>query len=134
MGMLFARVAFFAVFCCSGAVFAQEVASFTALSACRVDEDHVLVRATFDGGACQAVGPAQMAEPRGTIVAVHFPTISTSEMCTMQVVPVDFIQVIEASVVIADLAVSVSDPQNNLLAEGQVEVDEYAPDCVAPRG
>jgi hypothetical protein len=134
MEMLFVRTALVAAFCCSGAVLAQEVASFTELSACRVDEGHVLVRATFDGGACQAVGPAQLAEPRGTIVAVHFPTSSTSEMCTMQIVPVDIIQIIEASVVIADLAVSVSDPQNNVLAEGQVEVDENAPDCVAPRG
>jgi hypothetical protein len=132
--MVLIRTAFVAAFFCTGAVLAQEAASFTALSACRVDEEHVLVRATFDGGACQTVGPAQMSEPRGTIVAVHFPTISTADMCTMQIVPIDIVQVIEASIVIADLAVSVSDPQNNPIAEGQVEVEEDAADCVAPRG
>lgn len=132
--MLLIRATMVAAFCCSGAVLAQEAASFTALSACRVDVDHVLVRATFDGGACLAAGPAQLSEPRGTIVAVHFPTFNTAEMCTMQIVPVDIIQVIEAGIDIADLAVSVGDPQNDLLAEGQVEVAEDAADCVAPRG
>jgi hypothetical protein len=132
---MFVRTATLVVaFCCSGAVLAQEAASFSALSACRVDEAHVLVQATFDGGACQAVEAAQLSEPRGTIVAVHFPTVSTAEMCTMQIVPVDITQVIEASSDIANLAVSVGDPQNNLLAAGEVEIDEAAPDCVAPRG
>lgn len=132
--MLVARTALVAAFCCSGAVLAQEVASFTALSACRVDAGHVLVRATFDGGACQAVEPAQSAEPRGTIMAVAIPTVSTAEVCTMQIVPVEVEQVVEAHDDIAHLDVTVLDPQNNDQAHGVVEIDETAPDCVAPRG
>ncbi len=122
-----------ATLCCSAAI-AQEVASFTELSACRIDAETVLLNATFDGGACMKVEPAQLAEPRGTIVAVHLPTVSTSEICTMQIVPVEVEQVIQADEVIADLFVTVSDPQNNELAQGQVEVADHTEDCVAPQG
>ena len=122
-----------ATLCCSAAI-AQEVASFTELAACRIDAETVLFNATFDGGACMKVEPAQLAEPRGTIVAVHLPTVSTSEICTMQIVPVEVEQVIQADEVIADLFVTVSDPQNNELAQGQVEVADHTEDCVAPQG
>lgn len=120
-------------FCCSVAI-AQEVARFTELTACRIDAESVLLRATFDGGACMSVEPAHLAEPRGTIVAVHLPTVSTAEICTMQIVPIEVKQVIEADEVIADLFVTVSDPQNNELAQGQVEVADHTEDCVAPQG
>lgn len=122
-----------AALCCSAAT-AQEVAPFTDISACRIDADRVLLRATFDGGACMRVEPAQLAEPRGTIVAVHLPTINTSEMCTMQIVPVETVQVIEAHADIADLDVTVGDPQNNEIAHGEVEVADHTEDCVAPEG
>ena len=60
---------------CAGAVVAQEVANFTALSACRIDAERILIKATFDGSACWSVEPAGLAEPRGTIVAVHLPPV-----------------------------------------------------------
>lgn len=119
---------------CGSAVLAQEVASFTALSACRIDAEQVLLRATFDGGACQKVEPVGLAEPRGTIVAVHIPTSSTSEICTMQIVPIEVEQVVEASEDIASLDVTALDPNNNEVAHGVAEVEEGAEDCVAPEG
>ncbi|WP_240233100.1 hypothetical protein [Devosia lacusdianchii] len=116
----------------ASAVFAEEAPSFTDLSACRLDAERVLLTATFDGGACQAVEPAQLAEPRGTIVAVTIPTVSTSEMCTMQIVPIAVEQVIEAHADIANLDVTVLDPQNNAQAHGTVEIADPGADCVAP--
>lgn len=117
---------------CATAVSADEAATFTELSACRLDAERVLLTASFDGGACQAVEPAQLAEPRGTIVAVTIPTVSTSEMCTMQIVPIAVEQVIEARADIANLDVTVLDPQNNPQANGVVEVADPGADCVAP--
>ena len=121
-----------AVVLCSAGVLAQDVAGFTALSACRIDQDRVLLRATFDGGACQGVEPANLAEPRGTIVAVTIPATRTAEICTMQVVPIDVEQVIEAPEPIFDLDVTALDPDNNPVAHGVVELDETVADCVAP--
>lgn len=37
---------------CIGAVAAQEAASFTSLSACRIHAGRILIKATFDGSAC----------------------------------------------------------------------------------
>ena len=121
------------VLCCS-AVAAQEAASFTTLSACRIDAERILIKATFDGSACWSVEPAGLAEPRGTIVAVHLPTISTAEICTMQIVPVSTEQMIEAPEPVIDLDVAALDPENNRVAHGVIEATEGQADCLAPKG
>ena len=117
-----------------GAVVAQEAASFTSLSACRIDAKRILIKATFDGSACWSVEPAGLAEPRGTIVAVHLPTISAAEICTMQIVPVSTEQVIEAPEPVINLSVTAADPQNNVVAQGEIEATEGQTDCLAPKG
>jgi len=122
-----------AAFLWCGAALAQEVASFTALSACRIDSETILLRATFDGGACQSVEPAALSEPRGTIIAVVIPTKSTSEMCTMQIVPIVVEQMIKAPEPVYDLDVTASDPNNNPVAYGLIQLDDDAKDCVAPK-
>lgn len=119
---------------CAGAVVAQETANFTALSACRIDAERILIKATFDGSACWSVKPADLAEPRGTIVAVHLSTISTAEICTMQIVPVSTEQVIEAPEPVINLSVTAADPQNNVVAQAEVEATEGQADCLAPKG
>ncbi len=123
-----------AIAVCCGAALAQEAASFTQLSACRIDAERILLRATFDGSPCWAVEPAQLAEPRGTIVAVHLPTRSTAEICTMNIVPVSTEQVIEAPDPIADLDVTAAAPQNEVMAQGVIEVKEGQGGCLAARG
>ena len=126
-------VALAATLCC-GAVLAQEAARFTELSACRIDAEHVLVRATFDGSPCWAVEAAQPSEPRGTGVAVHLPTLSTAEICTMNIVPVSTEQVIDAPEPIADLEVKAATPQNDVMARGVIEVSQGQGDCLEAKG
>jgi hypothetical protein len=123
-----------AIALCGSAVFAQEVASFTHLSACRVDAGRILVRATFDGSACWEVGPASLTEPRGTAMGVHLPTISTAEICTMQIVPFSTEQVIDAPEPVIDLQVAAADPQNNIVAEGVIQASEGEQDCLPVKG
>lgn len=122
-----------AALCCSAAL-AREAASFTQLSACRIDAERVLLQATFQGSPCWAVEPAQLAEPRGTTVAVHLPTLSTAEICTMNIVPVSTEQAIEAPKPIADLEVTAATPQNDVLARGVIEISEGQGDCLQSRG
>ncbi len=122
-----------AALCCS-AVLAQESASFSQLSACRIDAERILLRATFDGSPCWAVEPAQLSEPRGTGVAVHLPTSSTAEICTMNIVPVSTEQVIEAPEPIVDLDVTAATPQNDVMAQGVIEVSEGQGDCLEAKG
>ena len=118
----------------SSAALAQEVASFTHLSACRIDVERVLLQATFDGSPCWAVEPAQLSEPRGTGVAVHLPTSSTAEICTMNIVPVSTEQVIETPEPIVGLDVTAATPQNHVVAQGVIELSEGRGDCLQARG
>ncbi|MBB4050867.1 hypothetical protein GGR20_000485 [Devosia subaequoris] len=119
---------------CCGAVLAQEAASFTQLSACRIDVERVLLKATFQGSPCWAVEPAQLAEPRGTTVAVHLPTLSTAEICTMNIVPVSTEQVIEAPEPTSDLEVRAATPQNDVMARGLIEVSQGQGNCLEAKG
>ena len=121
-----------AVFACCGAVAAQEVASFTELTACRIDGQRVLLRGTFDGSACQKVQPIGHSEPRGTIIAVVIDTDRTADICTMQIVPVSFEQALKAPEPVFDLDVTVVDPDNRPQAHGVISLDEMATDCPAP--
>ena len=133
--MLLARSVLAFALCCTGAL-AQEAATFTSLSACRIDQDRVLLSATFDGGACMAVNPitaADISEPRGTIVALTISTKATAEICTMQIVSIETEQVLDVPYPVADLDVTVVDPDNNTLAQGVVEVDESSADCLPQR-
>ncbi len=120
-----------AMLCC-GAVAAQEVASFTQLTACRIDEARVLLRGTFEGSACQKVQSIDSAEPRGTIMAVVIDTGRTAEICTMQIVPISFEQAIDAPEPVYDLDITAIDPDNNDQAHDLISIDETATDCVAP--
>ena len=119
---------------CCGAALAQEAASFTQLSACRIDAERILLRATFDGSPCWAVEPAQLAEPRGTIVAVLLPTTSTADICTMNIAPVSTEQVIEAPGPISDLDVTAATPQNDIMAHGVIAVSEGQGNCLEAKG
>jgi hypothetical protein len=134
--MLISRSLLAFAFCCTGAL-AQEAASFTALSACRVDENRVLLRATFDGSACLAVNPlepADIGEPRGTIVAFTISTEATAEMCTMQIVSIPFEQVLDIPLPVVDFDITVVDPQNNVLAQGLAFADDTVEYCALPPG
>ncbi|WP_375597753.1 hypothetical protein [Devosia sp. Naph2] len=68
------------------------------------------------------------------MVAVHLPTISTAEICTMNIVPVSTEQVIEAPEPIVDLDVTAATPQNDVMAHGVIEVSEGQGDCLEARG
>jgi len=119
---------------CGSAVLAGEVAGFTALSACRIDAEQVLLRASFEGGACQKVEPAELGEPDGKTLAVTLPSTRTAEICTMQIVPIAVEQAIAASGDIAELDVTALDPDGRDAAHGVVDIGEGDADCVAPQG
>ncbi|HEV7346300.1 MAG TPA: hypothetical protein VGN60_11790 [Devosia sp.] len=118
----------------STSALAQAQPGFSQLTACRVDTERVLLNAFFDGGACQAVEPVDIGERAGTTLAVAIPTSSTAEVCTMQIVPVETMQVLEVPRAVTSLDVSALDPHGNQIAHGITEVDEAGPACMATKG
>ncbi|KFL30540.1 hypothetical protein JP75_13670 [Devosia riboflavina] len=56
------------------------------LDANRINPYQILIDFEFDGGACDAIGRAEVGELVDGTLAVNFPVSSTAEVCTMQIV------------------------------------------------
>lgn len=91
------------------------------LSACRLESGQVAVALTFEGSACQNPGEATVVDG-GSIVSLSLPTVSTAEVCTMQVVPVSWSGHIDASENARTLSVEVLGPQGQLQAMGDTAI------------
>jgi hypothetical protein len=102
-------------------VAAQPAPEPSSLSACRLESGQVAVQLTFEGGACQQPGKASVVNG-GSIVSLSLPTVSTSEVCTMQVVPVSWSGNIDAAESAKTLSVEVLGPQGQLQAMGDTAI------------
>jgi hypothetical protein len=106
--------------------FADEPAPLTAVSATWVEDEKVELKVTFDGGACDAAGPAEVAAGNETTDEVTIPTVTTAEICTMQIVPVEYSGIIAVEPSTTTLAIMVLDPEGKPRAAGSVEIEKTA--------
>lgn len=114
---------------------AQETASFTELSAERIDAEQVMLHALFEGGACQETQPAETepGEEEG-VLSVTIPTVSTAEVCTLQVVEIEVEETIDAGEDITSLDVTVLGTDGEVQVEGSTQVSEGGDDAGSPAG
>jgi hypothetical protein len=105
---------------------ADEPAPLTAVSAAWVEDGKVELKLTYEGGACEATGTAEVAAGDETTDEVTIPTVSTAEVCTMQIVPVEFSGVIAVEPTTTTLAIMVLDPDGKPKAAGSVEIEKTA--------
>lgn len=68
---------------------ASAPAGFTALDACRTGPHNVTFNYLFEGGACQQVGEPVVSAPERGMVTVTMPSTESSDVCTMQIVPIE---------------------------------------------
>ena len=115
----------------SGAALAQEPAPLNDLSACRLDDDRVALRFTFEGGACQRTGDPTVEPGKDGVLEVTVPTRNEGEVCTMQIVPVEFSGTIEADKSATSLNVTVLSPEGQPQAAGSTEIARGG-DCKDP--
>lgn len=103
---------------------AAEPEPLTSASAKWVAEGHVELAATWQGGACEKPGEATVdaTEADETTDAVTIPTESTSEVCTMQIVPVEFTGLIPVEPFTETLAITVLAPDGQAKATGSVTI------------
>lgn len=106
----------------TGAALAQDAAPLTDLSACRLDDAQVAVSLTFEGGACQEPGEATIGQDELGAYELSLSTVSTAEVCTMQIVPVSWSGTVEVPQEAETLAVTVLNPQDGVQAAGEVEI------------
>jgi hypothetical protein len=114
-------------------VLAEETRPLDALSACRLDENRVALQFTFEGGACQKPGEATLDAAKGGVGNVTVPTHNEGDVCTMQIVPVEFSGVLTADPEITSLDITVLKPDGkNRQALGSVDVATGPEECVEP--
>ncbi|HWU19274.1 MAG TPA: hypothetical protein VN155_16460 [Devosia sp.] len=100
----------------------NEGPAFSEYSATRLSADQVQLKLTFEGGACQAVDEPVLGEVSGGTLPVAIPTHNTSEMCTMQIVPVPVDVTIAAGSDVTALDVTVQGPDGQAQHTGTIEV------------
>lgn len=93
------------------------------LDATRINPNQITIEFEYDGGACEEVGPAEVGELVDGTLAVTFPTISTAEVCTMQVVEIEVEQTIQAEHIISRIDVTLNRPDGSVLATGSTDLD-----------
>lgn len=111
---------------------AQDLAPLSELQACRLDAATVSLAFIYDGGACEQTGEAQAAIVEGDTATVTVPTTSTAEICTMQVVKVNFAGIVPVPDSVAKLDVQVLSPGGDVVAASDTDIAPNSPDCLPP--
>jgi len=112
---------------------AETTRPLDAISACRLDDERIVLRFTFEGGACQQPGEATVERGKDGLGLVTVPTTNVGEVCTMQIVDVPFAAVVKAVRAITTLDVTVLKPDGGRQALGSTDIDsDPAVECVAP--
>ena len=94
------------------------------LDAQRINPNQITISFEYEGGACEEVGPAEVGDLTDGTLAVTFPTISTAEVCTMQVVDIEVEQTIQAEHIISLIDVTLTAPDGTVIGQGQTDVDQ----------
>jgi hypothetical protein len=97
------------------------------ISADVVDAGQVRLALTYPGGACDKTGEAEVTAAGNFVVSVTIPTTRVGEVCTMQVVPVHFEQVIAVEPGTQTISATVLTPDGQLLASGSVDLGAVTP-------
>jgi hypothetical protein len=101
---------------------AAEPAPLTSATATWTEDGKVDLAVTFDGSACEAPGEAEVSAGDDITDEVMIPTVSTAEVCTMQIVPVEFTGTIAVEPLTTTLAIAVLDQEGQIKASGSVEI------------
>ncbi|MEQ8601164.1 MAG: hypothetical protein RLP98_14685 [Devosia sp.] len=106
---------------------AQDGLTLDGLHADRLNPRQVLVEFAYDGGACEEVGAAQLGEMNEGTLAVTFPTVSTAEICTMQIVKISVREAVLAGPDVVSLEVTLQDPEGAPMASWAVSIEGGEP-------
>lgn len=110
----------------TSAAMAAEPPPFTKATATWAAEGHVELSVTWDGGACEKPGEVtvEATEADETTDLVTIPTVSTAEVCTMQIVPVEFTGLIPVEPFTTTLAITVLAPDGQVKVGGSVTIEK----------
>jgi hypothetical protein len=108
----------------SGIAFAQKTARLDDLDADRLNASQIIIEFEYDGGACEAVGTAQLGEVVDGTLSVTFPTTNTAEICTQQIVEIEVEQAIAADASVTRVDVTLMAADGSVRATGSDSVHD----------
>jgi len=114
------------------AALAQDLAPLDELKACRLDPGSISLAFIYEGGACEQTGDAEVAHVDGDTVAITVPTLATAEICTMQLVKVNFAGLVTVPETATRIDVQVLNPTGEVVAAGDGDITPNTPDCLPP--
>lgn len=94
------------------------------LDATRINPFQILIEFEYEGGACERIGQPELGELVDGTMAVTFPTVSTSEMCTMQVVEIDVRYAIATEETVSRIDVTLNAPDGRTIGTGSTDIDK----------
>jgi hypothetical protein len=112
---------------------AQDLAPLSELKACRIDPATVSLAFIFDGGACEQTGEAKAEILEGDTATITVPTTASAEVCTMQVVKVNFAGLVPVPDTVKKLDVQVLSPGGDVVAASDTDIAPNSPDCLPPQ-
>lgn len=104
------------------AVAAAPPPPLTGATAVWTDDGHVQLDVTWEGGACEEPAEAEVTAGPDQTDVVTIPTNETAEVCTMQIVPVEFSGIIAVEPTTDTLSITVLAPDGQPKAAGSVEI------------
>lgn len=107
----------------SAFAFAQETARLEDLDADRLNATQVIIEFEYDGSACETVGAAELGEVVDGVLEVSFPTTSTAEICTQQLVEIEVQQAISVPEGASNIAVTLLGTDGAVKASGTDRID-----------
>lgn len=93
------------------------------LEATRINANQITIAFDYEGGACEEVSPSEVGELVDGTLAVTFPTLSTAEVCTMQLEKHEVKQTIPADYIISRIDVTLTDKDGKTIATGSTDVE-----------
>jgi len=118
----------------TGAVAQEAQPALIDLAACRIDAEQVRLSFKFESSPCWDATDPVIGEgtdaPAGASVTIG--TVSTAEICTMNIVIAEFDEALAIPAPTNAVEVSVSTPDGAVIGTGVAAVAEPSPECTAP--
>lgn len=107
----------------AGLAQAQDAARLDDLDADRLNATQVIIEFEYDGGACDAVGPAELGDLVDGVQSVTFSIVQTADMCTQQIVEVEVEQAVTIGPEATHVDVTLLATDGSIFATGRDRID-----------
>jgi hypothetical protein len=104
-------------------VLAAEPAQVTSITAKQQADGKVQLDVIYEGSACEQAGEAAVESATEDTVSVTIPATKTAEVCTMQIVPVEFSGIIPVEPATTTIAVTVLNSDGQSIAVGSASLE-----------